>query len=48
MAPVWLPTETGPLGEFTDDYLAKGTGTRRRRARDRVAAFANVAPAFDI
>jgi hypothetical protein len=51
MAPVWLLDETGAVKtEFTDDYLAKGTAhaTAHQGERDRVAAFANVAPAFDI
>jgi hypothetical protein len=51
MAPVWLLDETGAVKtEFTDDYLAKGTAhaAAHQVERDRVAAFANVAPALDI
>ncbi len=48
MAPVWLLDETGAVkAEFADDYLAKGTAhpAAHHVEQDRVAAFANVAPA---
>jgi hypothetical protein len=51
MAPVWLLDETGAVkAEFTDDYLAKGIAhpAAHQVERDRVAAFANAAPALDI
>ena len=50
MAPVWLLDETGAVkAAFADDYLAKGTtqAAAHQAERDRVAAFANVAPALD-
>lgn len=50
MAPVWLLDETGTVNaEFAQDYLARGVQRAEvtQIDRDRVAAFANVAPAVE-
>ena len=47
MAPAWLLDETGEIrAPFADDYVAKGRyrSDARQVARDRVDAFANLAP----
>ncbi len=48
MAPVWLLDETGAVrAEFVGDYVVTGDHSEANRApRDRVDAFANVAPAL--